>query len=226
MEETTSQDQLPQKCQECARLSIQSIHDDCGFCRDLGFQEEILCELNRCVQDSASFECHAFQQLLKLVGAPGKKDPAFSGSLEDYSPQKAFRKLLDSDRFKYQRALALQKIKSDPEGVFMMIRYHFAWNVSNRRSLFSQPGKMFDFMTNILTDCGERVGGLVSLLWLAPDHIHLYVESDGEQSPDSIAQEIKRFSTAPVLAELNKQREDLIGEKMLWDEAYFVETVG
>jgi len=192
LEETTSQDQLPEKCQQCARSSRPSVHGACNFCRDLGFQEEILCDLNRCVQDPPSFECHAFQPLLKLLGESRQNDPALPKSLEDYSLQKAFRKLLDSDRFKYQRALALQKIKIDPEGVFMMIRYHFAWNVSHRRPLFSQPGKMFDFMTNILTDCSEQVGGFVSLLWLAPDHIHLYVESDGEQSPDLIAQEVKR----------------------------------
>jgi hypothetical protein len=29
---------------------------------------------------------------------------------------------------------------------------------------------------NAFFDCGELVGGFVSLLWLASDHIHLYEE--------------------------------------------------
>jgi REP element-mobilizing transposase RayT len=75
-------------------------------------------------------------------------------------------------------------------------------------------------------NCNEAVGGFTSLLWLAPDHIHLYVESDGEVSPDDMAQKLKRLSEASVL----ERFPDLIAspevETGLWDEAYFVETIG
>ena len=74
--------------------------------------------------------------------------------------------------------------------------------------------------------CSKAVGGFTNLLWLAPDHIHLYVESDGEVSPDDIAQKLKRLSEASIL----ERFPDLITspevETGLWDEAYFVETIG
>ena len=120
--------------------------------------------------------------------------------------------------------MARQKIGREPDGVFLEIKYHFAWNVTLRRSIFKRPDNMFDLISNVFSDCGERIGSIVSLLWLAPDHLHLYVESDGEKSADTIARELKNLSTLPVIAEFSKQGVSLDGD--LWDKAYFVETVG
>ncbi len=141
-------------------------------------------------------------------------------------PQNSFKKLFDSDKIKYQRALALQKISREPDTEFMEIKYHFAWNVTYRRPVFQRPGNMFDFISDIFSNCDESVGGFVSLLWLAPDHLHLYVESDGEKSADTIAQEMKHFSVAPILAEFSGLKVNMNPEETLWDKAYFVETVG
>jgi REP element-mobilizing transposase RayT len=73
---------------------------------------------------------------------------------------------------------------------------------------------------NAFFDCGEFVGGYVGLLWLAPDHIHLYIESDGEKSVDTIIQYLKRVSANA----LNKTTGS--ANHRIWDKAYFAETVG
>jgi REP element-mobilizing transposase RayT len=226
LEQTTSNSYMPGKCRKCAKLSKPFIHGDCDFCQDLGFQEEILCDLNRDRQDYAFFECKAFRPILKLVGPSKHEDLALPKSLQANSSKKAFQKLLDSDKVKYRRALALQEIAREPDRVFAELKYHFAWNVASRRPVFERPGNMFDSISNIFSNCGERIGCIVSLLWLAPDHLHLYVQADGEKSADTIAQEIKNFSTLPLLAELNKLGVSFKGENNLWDKAYFVETVG
>ena len=136
------------------------------------------------------------------------------------------RRELDCDKVKYQRALALQKLASNPDDVMLEIKYHFAWNVVGRRPAFAEPATTIDFISDTITNCSEEVGGFASLLWLAPDHIHLCVESDGEVSPDNMAQELKRLSEVPILERFR----DLISspdvETGLWDEAYFVETIG
>ena len=128
LEQTPFSNHLPVKCQGCAKSSRPCIHGNCNFCRDLGFPEEVFCDLNRSVQDPASLECHAFQPILKLVGSSRQTALTLPENPQDQNPQNAFQKLLDSDKIKYQRVLALQKIARDPDSVVMETKYHFAWN--------------------------------------------------------------------------------------------------
>lgn len=223
MEEILSHNHFPVKCQKCAKSSKPFIHGRCSFCQDLSFEEEVLCYLNRSTQNPASFECHAFQPLLKLVTSSrlGTRPEAKAQSAEI-----TFEKLLDSDKVKYQRALALQKLARNPDDVMLEIKYHFAWNVVGRRPAFAEPATTIDFISDTITNCSEAVGGFASLLWLAPDHIHLYVESDGEVSPDNMVQELKRLSEAPILERFRELIASPDVETGLWDEAYFVETIG
>lgn len=53
-------------------------------------------------------------------------------------------------------------------------------------------------MSDAITTCSEAVGGFASPLWLAPDHMHLCVESDGETSPDSMAKKLKQLSEKKI----------------------------
>jgi len=222
LEKTSPRNHLPTKCQECVKSSKPFIHSGCTFCRDLGFQEETLCQLNRCIQSSTSFECNAFQPALKLVQSSEQETWPES---KTQSAETTLEKLLDSDKVKYQRALALQKLARDPEDVMLEIKYHFAWNVIGRRPVFTKPERMIDFICDTITACSEAMGGISYLLWLAPDHIHIYVESDGNVSPDTMAQDLKRLSEIPIL----ERFPDLIAypevETGLWDKAYFVETI-
>ena len=204
------------------------IHGKCGFCQDLEFQENVLCHLNRCIQNPAVFECYAFQPALKLVGSSDREIPSLpNGVIKDNSPQNGFQKLLDSDKIKYQRALALQRLGRDPDSVIIEIKYHFAWNVIYRKPVFARPpANIFDFVSDTFSQCSEIIGGFVDLRWLAPDHLHLYVESDGSNSVETIAQEMKRVSAAAILAEFGDLKASLGAQKELWDKAYFVETIG
>jgi REP element-mobilizing transposase RayT len=70
------------------------------------------------------------------------------------------------------------------------------------------------------------VGGFVSLLWLAPDHVHLYVISDGEKSVETIVQEIKRSSNDAIMGEFADIKDRFDAGNELWDTAYFSETAG
>jgi hypothetical protein len=64
----------------------------------------------------------------------------------------------------------------------------------------------------------------VSCVWPQTIYI-LYVESDGEISPDNMSQKLKCLLEVPIL----ERFPDLIAspevERRLWDEAYFVETI-
>jgi len=56
--------------------------------------------------------------------------------------------------------------------------------------------------------------------------VHLYIESDGELSAEEIGHRIKRFSNNAILEKYSFVREKFIKDAEIWDEAYFVETVG
>ena len=64
----STQNNLPKKCLECDKFYGVRIDSRCRICRDLEFEEGILCDLNRAVQDDHNFVCHAFRPRLKLVG--------------------------------------------------------------------------------------------------------------------------------------------------------------
>ena len=222
----SASNELPAKCMECVKSNVSRFHRKCHFCRELEFQESVLCELNRCIQSRSDFECHAFQPMLKLVGPSKNKVLRFDDNSTREIKEKFFLDLLNSDKIKYERALALQKIGRDPDGVYIQLKYHFVWNVSLRKSVYSPANNFFDFVNDTFQRCSEQAGGFVDLLYLAPDHIHLYVESDGDLSIEEIVHRIKQFSNDVILEKFPLIRDKLGGVTGIWDEAYFSETIG
>ena len=63
------------------------------------------------------------------------------------------------------------------------------------------------------------------LIALASDHVHLYVESDGTHSVDTMIREIKRFSNNAILSNLGIKSKLDEGSD-IWDVAFFSQTVG
>ena len=110
--------------------------------------------------------------------------------------------------------------------VFIDIRHHLAWNVVHRRSSFPDPQNAFNMVNDAFFGISSSVGSFVSLLWLAPDHVHVYLESDGEKSVEIIAQEIKRLSESSILGGASEMMLNAVDGNDLWDRAYFAETIG
>ena len=218
--------ELPKECLECAKSKASKTHSSCDICRKLGFLESVLCDLNRCVQDEADFQCQAFRQGLRLVGVPEKEGLGDDKGFAE-TPRRGFSKdLFNSDKVKYERALALQKLSRDPDSVIVQLRYHFVWNVSHRMPVFVPVNAFVSSVHDTFLGCSQTVGGFVHLMYLAPDHVHVYVESDGERSVKDMVHDIKKVS-AKAIREGFSSLQDMLGEGVgLWDDAYFVETVG
>lgn len=218
--------ELPKVCLECVGLDNARIHKNCHVCHALGFRESILCDLNRSVQEIASFQCHAFRPALRLVEALEKKMPGQDVSAEDIPERDSFKELFHSDKIKYERALALQKLSRDPDSVIVQLKYHSLWNVSHRTPVFAPVGDFIDVVHDTFMESSEAAQGFVNSLYLAPDHVHVYVESDGKRSVEDMVHDIKKVSTKAIREEFSSLQ-DILGEGVgLWDDAYFVETAG
>jgi REP element-mobilizing transposase RayT len=225
-ERTAKLNEFPEKCQKCQKSHRPVIHSECQFCRDIGFQESTLCDLNRAVQGSRQrFVCHAFEPMTRPVLSLIKGGRVLSDRQQNKGSPDSLEVLLNSDRLKYQRALAVQKLQRDPDTVYMEIKYHLAWNVTARKSIFVGSPYAFDAINNEFSTCGSPVGGLARLLWLAPDHIHVYVESDGEKSVEAIVRYLKRISSKALREASTKPAFCLKAALRIWDKAYFSETL-
>ncbi|MBW1859201.1 MAG: transposase [Deltaproteobacteria bacterium] len=156
----------------------------------------------------------------------GSKGTNLSAGSQIHFQRQPLLKLLRSDKLKYERVLALQKLDRDPDGVFIELKHHLAWNVTHRRPVFSPSNSCFDFVHDTFLECGDLVGGFASLLWLAPDHIHVYVESDGEKSVEMIVRGLKQFSRNAIATQFPDIGDRDAPGLEIWDEAYFVETAG
>ena len=219
-------DEFPERCKQCAKSSGPILNRQCKLCQELKFDESALCDLNRLMQSPHNFKCHAYQPVLTIAKPSETKIPDFSGGLKEIDRQESFLNYLRSDKIKYEKALALQKLNNDPDGVFMEVKYHFAWNVIHRKPVFRLSSDIFDFIYERSMKCSELVRGFVSLLWLAPDHIHLYVESDGEISVETMVHEIKEYLKTDIISEQTAIKDELGTKSIIWDETYFAETIG
>ena len=139
-------DDFPEKCGQCVKSFRQIPNKQCKFCQELKFDESVLCDLNRLMQSSHNFRCHAYQPVLTIVNQPGKKPPDIFEGSKRIDRQESILKYLRSDKIKYKKALALQKMKDDPDGVFTELKYHFAWNVTHRKPVFRIGSDVFDFI--------------------------------------------------------------------------------
>jgi REP element-mobilizing transposase RayT len=216
-------DKTPQKCLECDKYYRSRAMQQCRVCQSLEFEEGILCDLNRAVQHGPNFFCHAFRPRLNLIGSDQVTRPA---PLDQKSRHKSIQEIMASDKFKYQKALALQKLNQDPDGFFIELKYHLAWNVSHRTPVFSPEKDFFDFVLDTVISYGSLVEGVSRLLWLAPDHLHIYVESDGGKSIEAIIRKLKLSLKKGLLAAFPKIKKGLDKGGNIWDKAYFSETLG
>jgi len=97
--------------------------------------------------------------------------------------------------------------------------------VARRTPVFNPIDNFSNLVHDTFLGCSDMVGGFVDLLYMAPDHIHLYVESEGELSVEEMVAKIKRFSNDVMVEEFDFIREKLGGDIEIWDKAYFVETI-
>ncbi len=210
--------EYPTRCKDCLKLNTLKPNRFCKLCEDTSLSETILCELNRSIQhDMMKFQCHAFQPMLRDI----KAVPSKQVKPENIKAQrkKVIQDMMQSDKSKYKNALALQKLNRDPDAVIIDLHYHLVWNVVNRKPLFKSE-KDTEKGQAMFRQCAEENGGFFRLIQIAPDHVHILLESDGKKPIDTV---IKRFNKH-VNKAMPHTFDEISGQ--IWNNVYFVETVG
>ena len=206
MDETAA---LPELCQECHKGSYSTIVKACNFCQDMRMPEAILCGLLReSIVEGESLMCDAFRPMLSVVGSEPIQAP----------PSNHERQAI---KRKWFAAFSTQQLKSNPNQVYANLKYHLCFITYNREKLFLKEslGKILDFIVPIELPLENTQA---NLLWLAEDHIHLYVESTPDYSLEEIADSLMENLHHKFVVALPELQDRMF----LWELEYFAEGIG
>lgn len=164
--------------------------------------------------------------MMSVITAAGEATPGKLASSRGETVLARQLKMLHADKLQYRRALALQQLARDPDAAIIELKFHYTWNTSDRRPLFADSANYVDWLSEILLSASIPSVLCAGLLWLAPDHIHVYCESDGQDSPENIVDGLKHLLEQGVSARFSDNAKALAAIGRLWDDGYFVETIG
>ncbi len=181
-------------CNKCFKYHNKTTIKDCSLCIDLKFPENVLCDLTRSEQENELFKCYAYRPLLTLANQGISKRSEQKDVNDDSST------INISNRTKWFMTYAKQQMQFNPEQEFYSLKYHICLITRKREKIFSDPKR---FVRNI-SDIFKNVESVfndtkIDLLWLAEDHIHLYIDSNPDYSLDELAFKIMELSEIDII---------------------------
>jgi REP element-mobilizing transposase RayT len=205
----------PTLCQACYKHYRSTVVKACPFCRDAQFPEQVLCDLVREGQsEKYPFRCAAFRPALSVVRHDEiEASPAEEGSANTVNM---------SPKDKWFRAYAVQQLRPHPDLVVFTIRYHVVLSTRQRGNVFSSEHseQIADMVRQAAVSFEQTAAHVV---WLASDHIHLYIDA----SPDYALDEIVHA----IMDDLEREMGNLfpalrLSNQPVWEPAYFAESLG
>jgi REP element-mobilizing transposase RayT len=206
---------IPTLCQACYKYYRSTVVKACPFCTDVQFPEAMLCDLVREGQsEKQPFRCTAFRPALSVV----HHDHTEARHLEEGNEDTANM----SPKDKWFRAYAVQQLSFNPDLVDFTIRYHVVLSTRQRVNAFSREHgePMADLVRQAAVPFEQTT---VCVVWLASDHLHLYIDATPDYSLDEIVRAImhglerEMANLFPALPHSNQP---------CWERAYFAEGIG
>src|SRR5215467_7033820 len=206
---------IPTLCQACYKYYCSTVVQACPFCRDAQFPEQMLCDLVREGQsEKQPFRCGAFRPALSVV----RHDEIEARPMEEGSEDT----LNMSSKDKWFRAYAVQQLSLDPNLIAFTIRYHVVFSTKQRTNVFSSEHReqIADMVRQAALPFEQTTA---HILWLASDHLHLYIDASPDYALDEIVHAIREYlehemvNLFPALPQSNQ---------LVWERAYFAESIG
>jgi REP element-mobilizing transposase RayT len=206
---------IPTLCQACYTHYRSTVIKACPFCDDVQFPEQVFCDLVREGQsEKQPFRCAAFRPALAVV----QSDHTEALPMEEGSENTVNM----SPKDKWFQAYAVQQLSLHPDLIAFTIRYHVVFSTRQRTNIFasehSEP--MADLVQQAALSFEQTTAHVV---WLASDHLHLYIDATPDYTLDEIVHTImddlerKMTRQFPTLPHSNQP---------VWERAYLAESIG
>jgi len=216
---------VPRRCLQCSFFKRQHIYEKCTVCRELDFSEIHLCDLNRKGRDPDHFHCHKFKPDLRLVGAKSVfAHPALSVIRDRKKYFRDVLKLLNDSGHCGRTSGCIACRNDDHISSRLKKKFHVVWLTTDRKPIFLQSSSYIRFFHDALLTCGTLINGKAVLIWLAPDHLHLYLELAEDDSVMDVAEDIQLLVQDALIAEFD-QLQSMGTETFLFNREFFIETI-
>src|SRR3989441_10261567 len=172
----------PTLCQACYKYYRSTVVKACPFCADVQFPEAMLCDLVREGQsEKQPFRCAAFRPALSVVHHDETKVSPMEADSED--------SVTMSSKDKWFRAYAVQQLSFNPDLIDFTIRYHVVLSTRQRTNVFASEHRepMADLVRQAAVPFEQTTA---HVLWLASDHLHLYIDATPDYALDEIVHAI------------------------------------
>ena len=174
---------IPTLCQACYKHYRSTVVKACPFCDDVQFPEQVLCDLVREGQsEKHPFRCAAFRPALSVV----HHDEIEARHMEEGSADTANV----SPKDKWFQAYAVQQLSRNPDLIDFTLRYHVVLSTRQRTNVFS--GEHSEQIADMVRQAALPFEQTTAhVLWLASDHLHLYIDASPDYSLDEIVYAIR-----------------------------------
>src|SRR5215510_10189423 len=206
---------IPTLCQACYKYYRTTVIKACPFCADVQFPEQVLCDLVREGQsEKQPFRCAAFRPALSVVQPDHTEALPMAEGSEDMVNM--------SPKEKWFRAYAVQQLSFNPDLIAFTIRYHVVLSTRQRVNVFaSEHGEpMADLVRQVALPFEQTTA---HVLWLASDHLHLYIDASPDYALDEIVHAIREHLEHAMTHLLPTVKP---GNQPVWERAYFAESIG
>src|SRR5262249_16688245 len=127
-----------------------------------------------------------------------------------------------SPKDKWFRAYAVQQLSLNPDLIAFTIRYHVVFSTRQRVNVFASEHReqIADMVRQAAVPFEHTTA---HLLWLASDHLHLYIDASPEYALDEIVHAIREYlehEMANLFPALPHSKQPV------WEQAYFAESIG
>ncbi len=206
---------IPTLCQACYKYYRSTVAKVCPFCRDVQFPEQVLCDLVREGQsEKQPFRCAAFRPALSVV----HNDETEASPTEDVSENTVNM----SPKDKWFRAYAVQQLNLSPDLIDFTIRYHVVLSTRQRTNVFSREHS--EPITDLVRQAAVPFEQTTAhVLWLASDHLHLYIDATPDYALDEIVHAIRDHLEHAMMHLFSEWQHS---HQPVWEQAYFAESIG